>query len=361
MIRVLHVIQSLSLGGATRALIATAKYSTRAGGFRHSAISLLPAAPEALNLAAEANVEVFNAPDRQSILRMMADADIVHVNFWNNPEVYDLLRSELPPVRLLLWYHIAGDGRPQIITRQLVEFADFNIASNPFTFQDVPVFRAMAADTKAQYVGMVYDAADYERVKEVQKREHPLFNVGYIGTVAFTKMHPNYVAMSSAVRIPEARFIVCGGGIEHQLRQQAHDLGDAHRFDFRGYVQDIRPVIEILDVYGYPLCENTYASSELNLQEVMVCGIPPVVFPYGGIKQLIVNDYTGMVVQTEKEYSDVLEHLHHDTAERQRIGRNAREYALQIFGAENAAKKLQPIYRSMMQQPKRITHLESCF
>jgi len=54
----------------------------------------------------------------------------------------------------------------------------------------------------------------------------------------------------------------------------------------------IKPVIETFDVYGYPLCADTYASGELNLQEVMYAGVPPVVFPYGGVKGLVEHDRT---------------------------------------------------------------------
>ncbi|MGB3559744.1 MAG: tetratricopeptide repeat protein, partial [Geitlerinemataceae cyanobacterium] len=45
--------------------------------------------------------------------------------------------------------------------------------------------------------------------------------------------------------------------------------------------------------------------------------------------------------------------LYHYPEERARLGRNAREYAKQYFGAENAAKQLNPIYEKLMQQPKR--------
>jgi hypothetical protein len=159
--------------------------------------------------------------------------------------------------------------------------------------------------------------------------------------------------MSAQINIPNVRFIVCGGGINDYLYQQAQQLGVAERFEFRGYVEDIKPVIEILDVYAYPLCEDTYAASELNLQEVMYAGVPPVVFPYGGVKRLVVNNYTGLIVHSELEYKHAIEYLYHHPEERRRLSRNAREYAQQIFGAENAAKQLNPIYERLMEWPKR--------
>ena len=354
MIKILHIIQQLSPGGAARGMIATAKYSSRSGNFQHIAMSLLPADIDALEMAREASITVLNNPDRNIIYKEIEKSDIVHINFWNTPEIYELLRSDLPAMRLLIWYHISGDGSPQIITQKLMDFADINIASNPNTFNNLPLLRDMLLDEKYKKVRMVYDAADFARLDDFKVRKHKNFNVGYIGTVDFVKMHRNYVSMSSVIDIPDVKFIVCGGGIENLLREEAQSLGVAERFDFRGYVNDIKSVIEILDVYGYPLCEDTYASAELNLQEVMYGGIPPVVFPYGGVKQLVVNDYTGYIVNSEVEYKKAVEYLYYHPEERERLGNNAKEYAKQIFGAENAAKKLNPIYEEMMREPKKL-------
>lgn len=352
MITILHIIHSLGLGGAARGMIATAKYSAQQEGYVHRVISLTPADPAALPLAEEAGIEVMNAPGRDTLEREIAGADIVHLSWWNDPEIYDFLRSDLPPMRLMIWPHVAGDGPPQIITQQLVDFSDVLVASSPYTF-DRPVLKNLPEQERREKISLVYDAADFARVAGVKPRPHLGYNVGYIGTVDFIKMHPRFVPMSAAVNLPDVRFVVCGNGIENALRFEAQQLGAEHRFDFQGYVTDIRPVLEILDVYGYPLCEGNYASAELNLQEVMVVGIPPVVFPYGGVGRLVVNEFTGLVVESELEYKHALEHLYHHPEERVRLGRNAREYALQIFGAENAARRLNPVYDRMMRIPKR--------
>lgn len=351
--KILHIIHQLSPGGATRSAIAIAKYSAQLGNFQHHIISLRPSTdPVPLELAQAAGMTVINCPDKSQRDREIASADIVHIHFWNNPDIYDLLTSELPPCRLLIWFHIAGDHPPHIITQELVEYADFAVPCNPYS-AELPVFQNLSPEVRLEKVGMVYDAADFTRVENIQPQPHDTFNVGYIGTVYFTKMHPNYVPMSAKIDIPNVKFIVCGGRtIENYLKQQAQNLGALARFDFRGYVEDIKSIIEILDVYGYPLCEDTYAAAELNLQEVMYAGIPPVVFPYGGVKRLVVDNFTGLIVHSELEYKQAIEYLYHHPEERQRLGQNARVYAQQIFGAENAAKQINPIYDRLLKLPK---------
>ncbi len=353
MIHVLHIIQALSLGGAARSMIAVAKYSSRFGAYRHSVIALQMADPQAVSLAEEAGMSVLVAPDESVLESELHNADIVQVQYWNNPETFAFLHRMFPPMRLILWYHIAGNGSPQIITPELAALPDVNIPCNPFTFYDLPVFRDMPAVLKDTRAVLAYDAADFDRVRTVKLQAHKGFNVGYIGTVDFVKMHSNFVPMSAAVDIPGVKFIVCGGGIERELERQATALHAAEKFDFRGYVQDIASVIAELDVYGYPLCQDTYAAAELNLQEVMYAGVPPVVFPYGGIKRLVEHNTTGLVVNSEREYTEAIEYLHKNPEERARLGANAAEYARNVFGAENAAWVMNSLYTRLAMQPKR--------
>lgn len=352
MIKVLHVIDWLCVGGAARSGMAISKYSSRQGNFQHSIVSLNTPDPYAIALAQKSGMRVQTATDQSTIHHEIEQADIVHVHFWNHPRMYEFLRSDLPAMRLVVWFHVAGDFAPQVITKELVDIADFAIPCNPHS-AELPVFKNLSGEVRSRKVGMVYDATDFDRVSGVQPKPHNTFNVGYIGHLSFSKMHSNYVPMSAAVEIPNVRFIVCGSGSLDYLKQQTQQLGATDRFDFRGYIEDIKSAIEVFDIYGYPLCEDTYAAAELNLQEVMYAGIPPVVFPYGGVKRLVINNYTGLVVNSELEYKQAIEYLYHHPQERARLGRNARDYAQQIFGAENAAKALNPIYERLMQLPKR--------
>ncbi len=354
MTHVLHVIQALTLGGAARSMIATSKYSSRGGDYLHSIVALHSTEAAAADLArAGGIVDIHTAPDDPELDALLAAADIVQLHWWNTPETERFLRRSFPPMRFVIWYHVAGDGPPHIITDGHVRMADCNIPCNPFTRYELPVFKNADERFADQRVRMVYDAADFERLSGGRLRDHDGFRVGYIGTVDFFKMHPEYVQMSAAVDVPDVRFVVCGGGKQEILRAQARALGVENKFEFRGYVNDIRSVIEELDVYGYPLCEHTYAAAELNLQEVMYLGVPPVVFPYGGVKQLVQHEKTGLVVNSPAEFTAAIEYLHAEPEMRRRLGENAERYAREVFGAENAARDLNKVYEMLMRRDKR--------
>lgn len=350
---IVHVIQGLSLGGAARALVTCAARCMAAEGGRHSVVSLAPAAGlKSIDHARAAGLEVYDAPDQETLRQLLAGCDIVHVHYWNGPHMFDFLQQDLPPMRLLVKFNIGGAHAPHVITRDIVDFADMIQTTGPFA-HGLPVFAAMDPEQRLAKVVMSYGAADFSRLEGFSPRPHQGYNVSYLGTVDFVKMHPDYVAMSNAVRVPEARFVVCGSGDFSVLERQAAKLGASERFEFRKEKEDIRTFLETTDVFGYPLCEDNYSSGELVLQEVAYAGIPAVILPHGGAGLLVVNDFTGYVAASTAEYREAVEHLYHRPDERARLGRNAREYATQLYGDVNGARRTQEIYARLLNLPKR--------
>lgn len=355
-IKILHLIQGMSFGGAARSMFGLAKYSSRLGDFQHRVAPIIPTSDASVKEMANINgMTIADTHQHSQLIYEMEQADIVLIHWWNNPDLMSLMQTKLPSMRLMSWYHIAGDHPPQMITKEMVNFADFALACNPYSYS-LPAFQNLPKKKQEKKAGMIIDGTDFERLEGIRIKPHQHFNVGYIGTVDFVKLNPNFVRMSAAVNLPDVRFVIVGGGNLYNdvLRHQANQLGVLECFDNRGYVQDIRSVLEILDVFGYPLCENTYAAGELTLQEAMFAGIPPVVFPYGGVKSLVLNNKTGMIVNSELEYKQAIEFLYHNPKERARLSQNARQYARKHFGAENTAKLMNPLFEKIMQQPKQL-------
>ena len=346
--RILHVIAQLSPGGASRAAITVARYSTRRGAYQHSLLSLLPAAPLGAALAREAGLALLDAPLAAEVHSAIAGADVVHLHFWNTPELYALLRAPWPAARLILWLHVGGASMPQVVTAEVAAFGDRVVAGSAYN-SELPVLRA----PHAAPASLITEPADLEALAGLQPLPHAGFNVGYIGTVDFEKMNADFIALSAAVRVP-ARFIVCGpGGGYEQLRRQVQRLGVAERFDFRGYLRDLRAVLAELDVLGYPLCPDNYSSAELVLREAMFAGVPPVVLPYGGAARVVTDGVTGVVAADAAGYGAAIERLFHNPLERARLGRNGHDEVASHFTPEAAAAQFDALYAAVLQRPKR--------
>lgn len=355
--RILHIFRDISpQGGAARAMIAIAKYSPLWGDYQHEIVNLLPVNYNSTN-AKLAQAIGLPVSDSSNLSEKISASDIVHLHWWKDATIDQFLQSDWLPMRLLIWFHTAGDFAPHVITPELIDFADMAVACNPYTYEKVfPDY-----SSARQKLAMVYGAADFEPLEHIRLRQHDGFNVGYVGSL--TKLHPDFVKMSVGLNIPGIRFTLCGGGANAPKIAQQVSLAQADaRFLFAGYVNDVRTYLETFDVFGYPsnLESAGYAGSELVIQEAMYAGIPPVVFPVGGIGHLVMDGYTGLVVHDSIEYQRAIEYLYHYPEERFRLGGNAASYARQIFGAANAAPKMNALYTAMMEQPKR-QHTYSTF
>jgi glycosyltransferase involved in cell wall biosynthesis len=347
--KIVHIIERFSSAGPERSIIAAAKYAVQRGLRQEHVVCTLEKAgsPVALTLARQAGVQVLLDPEPARRFGLLAQADIVMVHFWNNPALYEFLRSPLPAMRIIVWLMVLGGHPPQVIPRPLLDFADVVVAASPGTLH-LPEFAGRAEATP-----VIYGIADFARLDGFTPQPHTGFHVGYIGgSLDLTKIHPSFVAMSAAVNIPEVRFIVCGAGGE-MLSQQAQALGVADRFEFRGYVENIRDVLETCDVFGYPLCQETSASSEKAIQETMWAGVPPVVFPYAGVRYLVEDGVTGLVVESEADYTSAIEWLHQHPDERRQLGQNARDFAHRTFDPQDAVSQFADLFAALMAQPRR--------
>ncbi|MEO7598354.1 MAG: polysaccharide pyruvyl transferase family protein [Opitutus sp.] len=344
---ILHVIQRVTGGGGARAMISLAKYSAQQGGPQHRLISLLEPDATGRELATEAGLSIVDRPSSTELDLEIARADVVLAHWWNVPEMAELFSRDFPASRLVVWLHVGGYHAPQLLTKPLIHFADLAVACSPHTYAH-PAFEGVESSRKA----MVLAGADFARLASLTKSPHDGFRVGYIGTVDPVKMHGDFIAMSSAVRVPDIKFVVCGGGDDSWLTAKAAQLGRSSSFEFQGSVENIADVLKRLDVYGYPLCADTYAAAELNLQEAMFAGLPVVTFPHGGIGRLIQHGETGLLVNSPEEYTAAIESLYHSPEERKRLGSNAAEFARRHWGAENAARDFNVLLQQLLLRPK---------
>jgi len=324
---VLHLLPRCSGGGPERSLIAAITEAPSTPSFRHHIIVLDgPIAPAMYIAARRARATVTANSDLDALRNATASADVVVVHYWNHPRLLATLALlELPPTRVVVWAHVLGLHPPQVLTAELGKYADVLVLTTD-------VSRCSPGAGVAQHVLTVPGIADMRRLDGFAHRPHSGIEVGYVGVVNDAKMHPRFVEMSNCVKNPDVRFVVYGGGGgEEALRGRIDRLGAADRFTLAGFTDDVRTALETVDIFGYPLCVETYATSEKALQEAMWVGVPPVVFPHGGVADLVHHDETGLVVTTEAEYAAAVDRLAGDATLRERLGSRAREVARRRF------------------------------
>jgi glycosyltransferase involved in cell wall biosynthesis len=351
--KVVHVLTHLG-GGVGQVLTNIAAQSEKMGGYSHEFFCLDEISPFSKKLIEERKIKAHARASFEAIYRACESADLVQIDWWNHPLINEFLSlAELPAARLLVYSHISGFQPPLTFTKEILAYADIFGLSTPFSLEH-ELIRSLPTNEREEKIRVIFIAGgSTDRVKNLSPRKHDGFNVSYIGTVDFCKMHPEFVAMSAAAQAPGIKYIVCGGGMQDVLLRQAQDLGKADRFEFKGFVEDIRSIFEVSDVFGYPLCDGHYGTGEQALLEAMAAGVPPVVFAHGAERYIVKDGVTGILVSSPEQYTNAIERLFRDPAERKRLGENARTYAEEHFTLQATTAKFQSAYDELMARPKR--------
>jgi glycosyltransferase involved in cell wall biosynthesis len=347
-IDVLHVIPCLTPGGASRAMAALAARQAAAGvGVR--ILSLTPSHPAGRALLGGL-VDIADGLGMDAALSELAGAEIVHVHAWNVPELYDVLRRALPPLRLVVWFHVAGRALPQVIPTSLVSRADIAVASCREAYEHI-----LAANVPgALPPGLVIPAPELGNAIDPTPHRSPDLTIGYVGTLDEYKLCPDVMHLCARVEVPGARFVFAGDGpMRRRFQQQAETIGLADRVRFLGWVADVRPVIASFDIFGYPMSSDSYATADLAVMEAMAAGVPPVVLSPWGRHDAVQDLIDGLVVTTADDYVAALNRLGRDSQTRQALACAARAVAPVRFDPGTVAAAFADIYRAVLQRPKR--------
>lgn len=293
--RILHVIREVTDGGASLGMLRQCVDGPP--GVTQTVASLRRPEPAALARFARSGVEVVWEP--AAIMAAVRVCDGVQVEWWNNPEVNAFLTStDLPPCRLLLHSRGHFDAPFMCPSALLLSRVDLCTVTTPGAAGN-PAFDRARRAAGLPPPACVYSAALMPRqdppARDGKAADGPVF--AYLGTVEPIKMHRAALPMAAEIlkQVPTARFRFAGDGTLEAYRREALALGIADRVAFPGFIEQAGAFLQDADIFFYPLNPFTYATSEKALQEAMAAGLPCIVFPHGGIRDLVTPDCAAVV------------------------------------------------------------------
>lgn len=239
---------------------------------------------------------------RDMLYSLIQKADVVLLHYWNHPLLTRLLIEEgLPASRLLCWCHISGLYEPCIVPEFLINICEKVIFTSDVSM-DSPILAQKIASNPEKFttIHSTRDLSPYLRISE--ERQYPEFGnrLLYVGTVSFTKLHPNALLIMSQLCEMGFNITVIGGpDHEHMSHQLLSNLSSVR---FLGPIRDITPFIIDSDIFVYPLAPKHYGTGEQSILEAMAAGLPVIAFNNPAESAIVINNQTGCLASSTSEF-----------------------------------------------------------
>lgn len=306
-----------------------------------------------INIRLEENIfyDVTDPTKLPMLYNEMSKADLLVIHWYNNPLLATILtRLMFPPCRMIIWDHVSSLNAPYNIPEKLLDMCDRFIFTSPVTYEAEEI-KNLPDRLKAK-LGVVWSAFGSEDFKHIEKKPHEGFNIGLTGTVDYAKLHPSFIKMSSDVKIPNSKFIVCSGDAQNTLKQDAEKLGVSDRFSFEGRVPSIWEYLPKFDVFGYPLQPKHLGTCEQALGEAMLVGVVPVVMNNPAEKYIVQDGYSGLVAHSEREYSMCIKYLYDHPEYMDQLSERAKKVALEKYSMRKKVMAWDEIFKTTLRIPK---------
>jgi len=311
-----------------------------------------------IDLASLSRVEaegfrIVTQPESEHLRRELAESDVVVFNWSHHPALTKLF-VEFPdvPIRSVLWCHVSGNYFPHIYPEFLGKF-DYALFATPFSLS-LPQIREMGEEYIDEHFAVVYGLGDLTRFADVPRAQHGKFIVGYVGTLGFCKLRPDFVEYCAAVDIPDVEFAMIGApSTRNEILKAAAEKGIADRFIFYGHVADVPAMLSKMDVFSYILNPQHFGATENALLEAMAAGLPAVALNQCVEQVIVKHGVTGLLVDSPQTYGEAIRRIYEVKGLAQELGNNARADVLRRFGIDDNRARFIEGCDHVMKQPKR--------
>ena len=346
-------------GGVGKAISGLVSQAVRGKGtYTHTVVSLeTPEKSEFVDIIENAGCNLLVTPSKGELKWEIEAADIVQVEFWNHPAIVRFLCDvPLPAMRLIVWCHVSGLSYPAIPS-------DFMKAAHRFIFTSAcslegPEVQSLLARER-KGLDVISSGGGLETLPQPARMGggggRHILRAGYLGSLNFSKLHPDYVDYIAAVRDPGFCVRMIGDETNREvLEHRCHRVKRPGLLEFAGYRADIATELVELDVLVYLLNPNHYGTAENALLEAMAMGVVPIVMDNAAERHIVEHGDTGIVVRTPDDLAAAIDRLSSRPDERVEMGRRAASVVRERYRYGRMERAFSRHYNALLTQPKQV-------
>lgn len=316
---------------------------------------------EHINRCEDKGINVLICPERVRLMTELAAADVIVINWWHHPVVYEvMLAIEKLDARIVLWSHVNGLYYPELNESFLSVF-DACMFTSKAVFENEH-WTEPVKEILRKKSALVYGMGDFNPESFPAKVDYSVWEmitVGYVGSLDYAKLHPDFVRWAGKVvkKDPRIRFKIAGD-IKPEVVQDVKEQEVSDKMKFLGFQKDVPNLLKMFDLFVYPLNPYNFATTENAILEAMAVGLP-VIACSGIVERAIIrHGVNGILVSDGEEFVAELIQLADSEEDRSRIGRKAREDTIQTYDVEDNLLRFYKVMEMAMDRPKSM-HLFS--
>ena len=362
--KLVHVVETLDVGGLERVVLSLADWQRRQGDSSHIVCLFHEGV-----LAAEARAQGISVAamgkrrglDGRALWRLRtvlaaADADVIHTH--NAVAHYYTAAATLGlrVDRLINTRHGLGPahaGRLERLYRLALigtEVATTVCQAGRERFVCggvIPAAKAAVVPNGAEVSG-IQVRSDEARQRLLAQLNRPLTSmvIGSVGRLSAVKDQATLMSAFGllCVATPEAELVLVGDGPDRAtLQQHSQSLGLNGRVHFLGQRRDVAQLLPAFDVFVNSSASEGYS---LALVEAAAAALPIVATRVGGNAEIVEHERTGLLVPARDAtaLAQALARLAADAALRGRLGAAGRQWALRCGSVEAMGQAYRAIY-----------------
>ena len=224
---------------------------------------------------------------------------------------------------------------PILFSRLINRYVDRIIAVSQFERENL-----IRTGVKASKVTTVYNGVDIEKFHFRKKGKREYFKVGILARLSEEKNHRLFLQIASDLRgVNNLIFYIAGDGPEREnILKQIESLGLTDKVVLVGNTAYPEQFIEEMDLL---LLTSKREVFPMVMLEAMAIGTPLLTIDVGGVKEAIINNETGFLVQQyyAYEFSNIIRRLVEDQEMSNRLIQQARTKVEREFSMETMIER----------------------